>query len=383
MRQNPSSRGHFSSQRKSPRAIVYKARRNESEAEALASKLEPELAKAILDAFLKQQGKADLDAIIAALEAGDIGKVLELLDLPGSIAAFEGVSSTIHTGVNAAGAMAAAQVGLQVRGVTFAFNSLNPRLITWLQTYSLKLIRQITDGTREGIRQYLIQGMKDGKNPKAVARQVKGIIGLTDKQAMAVYNYRKELETFHLKRSAASWGLGNKIDQVNGTQVFKPGEDGQPLDGIGQRRLRDLRYDGQLNRALTTGKPLKPEQIDKMVAAYQRKYLAYRSRTIARTEAIRATNMGIQDAWQQALDKGAVKEDLTRKKWIVAADERTCEICGPIPGLNPPKGIKHQQSFVTPEGPQMLPPMHPNCRCTVFYRVYEPKQLEDELKTQP
>jgi hypothetical protein len=22
--------------------------------------------------------------------------------------------------------------------------------------------------------------------------------------------------------------------------------------------------------------------------------------------------------------------------------------------------------------------MHPNCRCTVFYRVYEPKQLEGE-----
>lgn len=363
---------------KSPRAVIYKARRSESEAEALAAKLEPELAKAILDAFVKQQGAADIDAIIAALEAGDVGKVLELLDLPASIAAFESVTSTLHTGVNAAGAMAAAQLMAQVKGVTFAFNSLNPRLITWLQTYSLRLIRQVTDGTREGIRQYLIKGMQDGKNPKAVARQIKGIIGLTDKQAQAVYNYRKQLETFHQKRSAASWGLGNKIDQVNGTQVFRPGDDGGPMDGIGQRRLRDFRYDGQLKRALETGKPLKPEQIDKMVAAYQRKYLAYRSRTIARTEAIRATNMGIQDAWQQALDKGSVKEDLTRKKWIVATDERTCEVCGPIPGLNPPKGIKHQQSFITPEGPQMLPPMHPNCRCTIFYRVYEPKQLEDE-----
>jgi hypothetical protein len=373
-----SSFGGLASSRKSPRSIIYKARRSEGDAEALASKLEPELAKAILDAFVKQQGNADVDAIIAALEAGDVGKVLELLDLPASIAAFEGVTSSLHTGANAAGAMAAAQVALQVKGVSFAFNSLNPRLITWLQTYSLRLIRQISDGTREGIRQYLTQGMKDGKNPKAVARQIKGIIGLTDKQAQAVYNYRKELETFHLKRSAGSWGLGNKIDQVNGTQVLRPGEDGSPLDGIGQRRLRDFRYDGQLKRALESGKPLKPEQIDKMVAAYQRKYLAYRSRTIARTEAIRTTNMGIQDAWQQALDKGVVKEDLTRKKWIVSADERLCQVCGPIPGLNPPKGIKHQQSFITPDGPQMLPPMHPNCRCTVFYRVYEPKQLEGE-----
>jgi len=233
-----SSFGGLASSRKSPRSIIYKARRSEGDAEALASKLEPELAKAILDAFVKQQGKADVDAIITALEAGDVGKVLELLDLPASIAAFEGVTSSLHTGANAAGAMAAAQVALQVKGVSFAFNSLNPRLITWLQTYSLRLIRQISDGTREGIRQYLTQGMKDGKNPKAVARQIKGIIGLTDKQAQAVYNYRKELETFHLKRSAGSWGLGNKIDQVNGTQVLRPGEDGSPLDGIGQRSTR-------------------------------------------------------------------------------------------------------------------------------------------------
>ena len=360
---------------KSPREIVYKARPPENEAEALAMKLEGNLAKVILDAFVKQQGAVDLDAIVAALEAGDIGKVMELLDLPGSLAAFDAVGTTMQAGVGAAGAAAAASMLPQLRGATFAFNTLNPRLITWLQTYSLRLIRQINDGTREGVRQFLIQGMKDGKNPKAVARQVKGIIGLTDKQAMAVANYRKQLETFHLKSSAGSWGLGNKPDKVNGTQVFKPGEDGAPMDGIGVRRLRDFRYDGQLKRAMATGKPLKPEQIDKMVEAYQRKYLAYRSRTIARTEAIRATNKGIEDAWQQAIDKGVVSEDLTRKKWIVARDERLCEVCGPIPRLNPKLGVKHSASFVTPDGPQMLPPMHPNCRCTVIYRVYEPSQI--------
>lgn len=361
----------------SPRSLVFKANRDPaSDIEALAAGLETDLSKAILAAFLKQQEVTNVDAIVAALEAGDINKVLELLDLGPAVAALEGMSGVLQGGVNAAGAAAAVSVGMQLRGVSFAFNTLNPRLITWLQLYNLRLIKQINDTTKEGIRSFLIQGMQAGKNPKAVASQVKGIIGLTEKQAKAVYNYRKELETFHLRSKADAWGLGNKVDRVNGTQVFQPGKDGKPLDGINVRRLRDFRYDGQLKRAVTTGKALSPAQVDKMVKAYERKYLAYRARTIARTEAIRATNKGVEDAWQQALDKGLVSEDLTRKKWIVARDERLCEVCGPIPSMNPKAGVKHSQSFATPDGPQMLPPVHPNCRCTVFYKVYEPQQLE-------
>lgn len=356
------------------RAIIYKAKAESlSAAEQLIVQLESKLAASILQALLAQKESIDLDAIVAALQTGNVAKVLELLELPKALAGFDVMTAAVQNGANTAGAAAAASVRLT--GASFAFNQLNPRLITWLQTYNLGLIRQINEQTKEGVRAALIDGMKAGENPKEVARQVKGIVGLTDRQAKAVANYRKQLETFHLKRSAGSFGLGNKVNRVNGTQVSILDADGNNTDGINARRLRDYRFDGQMRRAMETGKPLSKAQIDKMVAAYERKYLAYRSRTIARTEATRTTNMGIQDAWQQAIDKGAVKEDLTRKMWIVARDERTCEVCGPIPKMNPKKGIKHAQSFATPDGPVTRPPMHPNCRCTIFYRVYEPQQL--------
>lgn len=363
-----------------PRAIVYKDRgASLSQIESLATLLEGKLAKAIIKALNDQAAVIDLDAIASALEVGDIGKVLSLLDLPEALHALQGITPVLQDGVYATGAAVATSMALpQIAGVQFAFDRLNPRLITWLQTYSLGLIRQINTATREGVRQYLVRGMNEGANPKEVARQVKGIIGLTDRQAQAVKNYRKQLETFHLRRSASAWGLGNKVDRVNGTQVFRPDEDGSPLDGIDQRRLRDFRFDGQLRRAMETSKPLSPAQIDKMVAAYERKYRAYRARTIARTEAIRATNIGVHDAWQQAIASGAVSGSLVRRQWIVARDERTCEVCGPIPRMNPKIGVEPDKSFKTPDGPQMLPPMHPNCRCTVFYRTYEPSQLVDE-----
>lgn len=358
--------------------IIGKASGDMDQFEALAAKLEPALAKVLMDAFLAQQSALDIDLIIAALEAGNVGAVLELLNLPASLAAFDAVPTALQQVTNTAGIAAAALILPRVGGVTFQFNTLNPRLITWLQTYSLGLIRQINENTRDAVRQALVSGMNAGKGPKGVAVQVKQSVGLTAKQAKAVANYRAQLETFHERRGATAWGLGNKPNKVNGTQVSILDADGANTDGIQVRRLRDFRFDGQLKQALKTGKPLKPEQIDKMVAAYQRKYVALRARTIARTEAIRATNMGIQDAWQQALDKGVVPEALVRKRWIVARDERLCEVCGPIPGMNPKKGVPHAASFQTPEGPVTLPPMHPNCRCVVSYRQYEPSQLQGD-----
>jgi hypothetical protein len=360
-----------------PRELVHKAATGGHTAiEALAAKLEKNLAQAILSALTAQKEALDLDAIAAALEAGNIGQVLALLDLPASLAKLDTITPAIQDGVYLSGTAAAAGIA-RATGVQFVFGRLNPRLLTWLQTYSLGLIRQINTTTKEGIRQFLLTGMKAGDNPKVVARQVKGIIGLTDRQAKAVQNYRRQLESFHERRSAAAFGLGNKVNRVNGTQVTILDADGNNSDGIDQRRLRDYRYDSQMQRAMQTGKPLSPAQINKMVDAYERKYLAYRSRTIARTEATRANNVGVQDAWHQAIESGVASEDLVRKQWIVAKDERLCAVCGPIPKMNPKKGVKHGQSFMTPNGPTSLPPIHPNCRCSVFYRLFEPVQLQD------
>lgn len=357
-----------------PNAVVIKARGDATmnEIERLAGKLEPQLAKAILAGLQKMGADADLDLIVAALQSGDVSKVIAALAIDPK-AAFSEVSPAIQGGLYASGAATAATIRLT--GAAFAFDQLNPRLITWLQTYNLGLIRQISDSTKEAVRSVLVSGMTDGKNPKDVARQIKGIVGLTERQAKAVMNYRKELETFHLKRTAGSFGLGRKVNSVNGTQVTILDEDGLNSDGVNARRLRDFRYDGQLSRAVETGKPLSPEQIDKMVAAYQRKYLAYRSRTIARTEALRTTNMGVQDAWRQAIEDQVVQESLVRRQWVVAKDERLCEWCSPIPKMNAKRGVKLDQPFATPKGPVTLPPVHPNCRCTVFIRQWEPEQL--------
>jgi hypothetical protein len=357
-------------------AAFTKASKAEKDAvEQLALKAEPAVQKAVAAYLEKLAEGVALDDLIAALQIGDAGKVLQIV--AGVATGAEQAAFTAALQEAVWGAAAAEAAGVALRAVDFSFDRLNPALINFLQTYSLGLIRQIGEDTRDAVRQALVAGMTAGASPIATARDVRQAVGLTKRQSLAAQNYRKELETFHLKTKAGGYNLGAKIDRVNGRQVFKPDADGNPKDGVDQRRLRDFRYDGQLQRAMDKTKPLKPDQIDKMVAAYARKYRRYRSEMIARTESLRATNYGVQEAWRQAIATNKMPEALVRRAWVLARDERTCSVCAPVPKLNPKRGVKFDQPFATPKGPVMLPPIHPNCRCTIFIRRYEESQLND------
>lgn len=93
---------------------------------------------------------------------------------------------------------------------------------------------------------------------------------------------------------------------------------------------------------------------------YADRLLRYRATTIARTEIARATGIGQGEFWKQALLDGALPPK-TKRVWITAADERVCEICGPMDGLQ----IEIGQPWMTRNGLVDYPSAaHPNCRCT-------------------
>ncbi len=105
--------------------------------------------------------------------------------------------------------------------------------------------------------------------------------------------------------------------------------------------------------------------IDAAVTNYIENYLDYRAATIAQTESVRASNAGLQDAYRQAIARGALPSDAVTQHWKVALDERTCPVCRSIPDLNP-DGIRIEQPFISIGGPFTVPPdPHPNCRCSL------------------
>jgi hypothetical protein len=71
------------------------------------------------------------------------------------------------------------------------------------------------------------------------------------------------------------------------------------------------------------------------------------------------------------VEQGRIPATEIKRYWVVAADERLCPVCAPIPDLNR-DGVRLDGAFVTPNGPVSVPPLHPNCRCTTWIRRERP-----------
>jgi hypothetical protein len=85
-----------------------------------------------------------------------------------------------------------------------------------------------------------------------------------------------------------------------------------------------------------------------------------RAEEIARTETMTASNVGQQDAWDQAVDDGLLTGDEVQE-WIVTPDDRLCPICEGLEGVQAGLGEMFAADGEQYDGP----PAHPNCRCTV------------------
>lgn len=271
---------------------------------ALARTFEPGLAKAFLQAVEKLRAIWTLD--------GEVDPRL-----------FEALETEVKETVSRS---ARAEI-LRVKA-TLAYAADAPTAELLVQQEAAELIKEVTNATRDGIREAVAAGIRHGKGVAAIAREVRPLIGLTKQQALAVQNYRKALET-------------------------------HPAATL-ERALRDKRYDAILTQ------PIPPEKIDAMVDAYARRYLKYRAETIARTESIRVAEIGRRSAWTQLLDAGKIAGVL--KTWHVAHDERVCEVCAPVPDMNP-EPIPLDAAFNTPIGPAQMGPLHVDCRCFTFYEV--------------
>jgi SPP1 gp7 family putative phage head morphogenesis protein len=79
---------------------------------------------------------------------------------------------------------------------------------------------------------------------------------------------------------------------------------------------------------------------------------------IARTEIQIAQNEGRQEGWNQAAEQGYVDVE-AQKMWVIAEDERTCDICVELDGEIVPWNETFSSGHETPGR------VHPNCRCTM------------------
>jgi hypothetical protein len=92
----------------------------------------------------------------------------------------------------------------------------------------------------------------------------------------------------------------------------------------------------------------------------------FRLDTIARQESLRAVNTGQHAAFAQGVREGHIPQG-ARRFWVTAGDERVRHSHAVVRGLNA-DGVRMDQTFTTPFGPTMFPPLEINCRCQIAMR---------------
>lgn len=222
------------------------------------------------------------------------------------------------------------------------------------RAFTAKRIQEISNAQINMVQDIIGEGVKAGKNPIEMARDVRDVINLTRKQAGWVTNYRK---------------LVTDLDP-------------QALS----RSLRNRRYDKMLKRAIADGKPLPADVIDRMVDGYASKALKYRSETIARTEALRALHAGQHALFNRYVNTGLLRSDQVRRTWHNSGDSKVRDAHWQVIAQNP-DGVALNEPFKTPLGPLMypgdpdgLPENIINCRCVAIYRIIS-KEIADEIAT--
>ena len=189
-------------------------------------------------------------------------------------------------------------------GDRFNFDTFDAKTLARLRREQDRLITSMETSARDSIDAIISSAAITGLGPEEIVSDIRELIGLNDRQALAVLNY--------------------------------------------QNNLYDQGYD--------------QSDIERLVGGYTDRSLDYRAEMIARTESSRAVNSGLQDSYRQAIERGALPSEAIRQFWILG--DNPCPICESIPDNNP-DGIEIGDTFDSDAGPVESPPLHPNCFCEI------------------
>lgn len=199
----------------------------------------------------------------------------------------------------------------------------------------IRNIRANMLSVRAATQDALVDAMRLGLNPKAQARTIRDTIGLGPRHAKAVANYRRMLET----------GSAQALD----------------------RELRDRRADRRVQRAINGNTILTPAQVDSLVERYRKRMVAYRARTIARTEALSAMNAASNEMRMQIVALGLFGSDELDKVWNTARDEKVrgshATMDGQLVAVDEPFISGGGSLMMYPGDPAAPPSERINCRC--------------------
>ena len=272
----------------------------------LIQNLEPSVRKAFREAIANIGSDVQLLMLEKAIRAGDLQGALRTISMDGSY--FRPLDEALRAAHLAGADWAVGEVkrlarkqGIKIVG---GFDSRNPRAEKLLREWSSEKVVQITEATRQAVRETLEAGMVRGTAPRRAALDVVGRIGPNGKRTGGVLG---------LDPTKAQWvqNMNDDLRDLN-PRYFK-------------RKLRDKRYDSMVRRAMAEGKPIAPSKIAQVTELYKTRMLKLRGEAVARTELLSSLHAAQDEALQQMVDSGQVNPDAVTMEWDSSSDKFTRE----------------------------------------------------------
>jgi len=174
-----------------------------------------------------------------------------------------------------------------------------PLAIAYGQQRAGTLIQGIQTQQLNTVRLAIGTGLSEGIPPARTGRLLRATTGLSERQGRSLINYERGL-----------------------TEKMVTGSTRTALSGAG-RVLADQRYSlANLNQS----------KIDTLVERYRERLVNYRAEMIARTETMRAANMGAFAEQRAQASAGLFDAKTAQRIWQTTPDDRACEECTDLDG---------------------------------------------------
>lgn len=301
-----------------PAARLFRDRL-ERRARALAGDLRAALLKAY-DQLAASLTDAELTRLI---EAGNLDELITDAD---ARRALLHVQARLRAGVESAAQSYTRDIPI---GTADIFDVMQANAVRAILALNTRVMQGLSDEVRASVRTYVADALAGGRSTRATVAGIRDVIGLAPNQVKAVENFRLMLET----------------------------GDAEALT----RTLRDRRFDATLRRMSET--PLTPAQVDRMVDAYRRRFVAYNADVTIRTAAVDAEKLAHQMAWEQAVDRGDVDAGSLTKRWSGTLDDRERPTHLAMEGETVPFDQPYSNGQQVPGDTEF------NCRCVSIFEA--------------
>jgi hypothetical protein len=296
-------------------AFLWKARRETPS--VVLTERERAVVNSYIDAVRALNAQLDLEALLRAMRGA--GGPEAVLGMTAFVQQLEGLVSAVRGEVGASAATAMRDSLPSGYKAVLRFDVADPRALAWAQERAGQLVREVSAGQRQMLRDTIAQGMRDQITVDELAVRIRSQIGLHQQWAQAV------------ERATV-------------------------------KELARLRRTG-----MSESKAL--DKAEKFRERYHSKLVRTRARNIARTEIMTAANQGRFLAWTEMYNQGLVGPNDV-KEW--KPDTLACEVCRPLRGEQKP-------IFEPFSNGRMMPPAHPNCRCTATIRPVPIEKIKELL----